>query len=306
MPSSSSNEQFYQMLLSLFMLAVQFGIFVLTVIFAILDRRFFRKHWKPGLIWGLIILVLLLPAAIQGVLHFDPDVVLRQMGKEGDRAFEIGMQVGLWIGFLANFLFVGWYLVVYVVAAGSWAQLRDEPYPVLEGQRTWNQLATWGALLFGILFGALSTVVFLALEIEVGEGLKRMLEWFPTLEQTPATLQIAIALGFVCSAAVYEEFLFRGVLYGGLARIFGADGGAWGLGGVVAAGISSAVWASVHIGNTNRIEIKLAQIFLFGLVLAWLARRHSMAAAIAAHVGLNVGAVLFAFALAPTLAPTPT
>jgi hypothetical protein len=43
--------------------------------------------------------------------------------------------------------------------------------------------------------------------------------------------------------------------------------------------------------------IKLAQIFLLGLVFGWLARRYSVEAAILAHVGLNVTALIGGYAI---------
>jgi membrane protease YdiL (CAAX protease family) len=55
---------------------------------------------------------------------------------------------------------------------------------------------------------------------------------------------------------------------------------------------SSLVWSLGHAGNADPIWLKLAQIFLLGLLFGWLAHRHNVESAIMAHVGLNVAALV--------------
>jgi membrane protease YdiL (CAAX protease family) len=93
--------------------------------------------------------------------------------------------------------------------------------------------------------------------------------------------------------AISEEILFRGVVQGWITRLLGGDRAAAAL-AIVAA---TAVWTLGHAGSAEPLWLKLSQIFILGLVFGWLAYRYSVEAAIVAHVGLNVSALLAAYAL---------
>ena len=88
-------------------------------------------------------------------------------------------------------------------------------------------------------------------------------------------------------AAVTEELLFRGLVQGWLTRWLGGSRRAV----VLAVGVSAALWALAHWGNTDHPGLKLLQIFLVGLGLGALARRYSVEASIVAHAAFNLVAV---------------
>jgi len=58
--------------------------------------------------------------------------------------------------------------------------------------------------------------------------------------------------------------------------------------------IITLTWALPHFPNTDAPLVKVTQVFLFGLILAEIARRDSVRSAIAAHVGLNLTSVIAA------------
>jgi hypothetical protein len=104
------------------------------------------------------------------------------------------------------------------------------------------------------------------------------------LNELSALKASLLGLPVLVGAAVYEEILYRGVLQAWLVR--------WLAPGRYAVGIAitvvSILWALAHAGNAEPLVYKLAQIFLIGIVLGWLARRYTVEAAIVAHATLNV------------------
>jgi hypothetical protein len=52
----------------------------------------------------------------------------------------------------------------------------------------------------------------------------------------------------------------------------------------------------MHVLNTDNPTFKIAQIFIFGTILAEFARRWSLESAIAAHLSLNVTALVLGYA----------
>ena len=84
-------------------------------------------------------------------------------------------------------------------------------------------------------------------------------------------------------AAISEELFFRGFMFSGL-RSLGAS--LW-----IAAAISSAIWASLHLGAGNLGVVAI--LAAFGLVLAWLYERSgSLWVPIAAHALNNTVAFI--------------
>ena len=101
-----------------------------------------------------------------------------------------------------------------------------------------------------------------------------------------SALSIAVtAVLVVVGAALSEELLFRGVIFGGLRRSMSL---------LPAAVISSLLWALLHLTAANIAVVGV--LVIFGLVLAWLYERTgSLWAPICAHAINNAIAVLGLF-----------
>lgn len=134
----------------------------------------------------------------------------------------------------------------------------------------------------------MSLVIFIALDVDASEHIGRLGELFPGMEQMPFAQQLTTILTVLTGAAIAEEIMFRGLLLGLMLRISGgATAGV--IGSVV---LCSALWAVLHLLNTDALLVKFGQIFIVGLVLSEFARRACVEAAIAGHVGLNLLSVL--------------
>jgi membrane protease YdiL (CAAX protease family) len=89
---------------------------------------------------------------------------------------------------------------------------------------------------------------------------------------------LAVVLA-VCLAPVLEELVFRGALHRGLRHRLGM----W-----PAALLSSAVFAGVHLEVASTSPVFLVQLFLLGVVFAWLYERTgNLLAPITAHLAFN-------------------
>jgi membrane protease YdiL (CAAX protease family) len=96
-------------------------------------------------------------------------------------------------------------------------------------------------------------------------------------EATGVTAILAF-VGAVLLAPVVEEIIFRGVLLRGLQRRLPFVG---------AAVVSSAAFAAIHY-DTPDTAVILLPLFVFGMVLAVVARRLEVGAAIYVHSGFNL------------------
>ncbi len=114
---------------------------------------------------------------------------------------------------------------------------------------------------------------------------------FPAAASASPLVTIPVFCLFVIAVAISEELVFRG---GILALVVRSTRNRHVLRflGIIAI---SLLWGLVHIPNTSIPEIKVAQIFIIGLVLAEIARRSCIHSAIAAHIGLNLTSVALSF-----------
>jgi membrane protease YdiL (CAAX protease family) len=134
----------------------------------------------------------------------------------------------------------------------------------------------WVAVIAGfvIALNAATYVIILLLGIdepEIGDVEQAMMQ----LSHDP--LYFLIAGGIVIGASLWEEFVFRGQIFAALARTR--------LGLTGTAVVTSALWASLHIGEPIQFIISL---FLLGLTLSWLLVRFgSLWVTIACHAAWN-------------------
>lgn len=132
------------------------------------------------------------------------------------------------------------------------------------------------ALGIGVLGGSAAALVgFAYIRIVLATGL---VPESVTTEPIPTGV-VAFWLGAVAvlAAPVFEEFIFRGLLFGGLRRSFGP---------AVAVIASAAIFAIVHP------PISMVPVFCMGVVAAWIYNRTGMlAASIAAHAIYNAAVI---------------
>jgi len=266
------------------------GIFALVVTLSVLNRAAFRRHYKAGLVVGVVCFALMLPNLVFSLTFVDPGGLMPEGPGDptGRRFMEIGLRIGMVIGGLIVLLRVGWYMLEYYVAAAEWRRFKPDPFPILQGRDNRRVGTLFGAAVFGLVAGAVSMVTLEALGVDVGEGIKNMQRLFPHAMQSPLAMRLPVFLLAVSAMAIAEELAFRGVLLGWLLRI-GRRRGPYAAFAMV---VVSLLWALLHIPNTNAPLLKCAQVFLIGLCLCEFARRWSVEAAIAGHVALNVSAVL--------------
>ena len=68
-----------EMLLAVMGIGLSAGLFVLTIVLAVLGRASFRRHWATGLGVGLALFVLLLPSRIVSAIYMDWAAVLESL-----------------------------------------------------------------------------------------------------------------------------------------------------------------------------------------------------------------------------------
>ncbi|MHC4249853.1 MAG: lysostaphin resistance A-like protein [Planctomycetota bacterium] len=368
MPMQDPSE----LLMSLLVGVVELAIFVLVVILAVLDRRVFAKHWRKGLVVGLVVFAMLVPVTVFNIAYFDPAAMLEKMPSSApEQTMMLAVYVGLVVGLVFRVLAIGWHIVVYCVAVAEWKRLGLSAFPLMgargDGERDGSagdvpeaepalpadardppsgpderahdvglpplayepavadagigtdegigpggrpdrdeshappserpcaagaaRRGVVAAALFGVVAGVASCIVFDALDVKESETFRRFVDsMFPNIESASPWVRMSVFLSFAMAAAVAEELTFRGVVMGFVQRLSPGRTMA-----IAAATVSASLWAVEHLNITNAPMVKFAQILLLGFAFAWFARRYRIEAAIAAHLGLNVAAVLVGF-----------
>ncbi len=277
------------LLAALFVLGLQGGVSVVVIAMVIVYRRSFVKHWRPGLWVGIVTWLLLAPMSVLTVMYFDPSAMMP--GAENDAFLRAAGRVGVWLGVVVGVGKIGWWLVVYVAAAGLWHRIHPAPLALVEGRGRRPIGAVVGALGFGVAAGVVSMAVFMWLGVSESQAVKMQTTMMAGVEALPPAVRMpAYLLAFV-SVAIAEELTFRGVLLGALFRWLGR----WGWPAAAAIVGVALLWAVMHVQNTDQPFVKIGQIFVVGVVLGEMARRWGLETAVAGHVGLNVTAGTLAF-----------
>ena len=257
------------LLLSLLYSFVLMLAWIVVLVLGIARWKQVRRSLRAGLLFGSALLLVKLPGFVAVMVYLDDS---------------IGMRIG--VGFAFVFLIVGVFHGAIQIGLAQWLAAPRNAYPTLlcDGRR----FAGWGlGAGLGLAAAVVTVPVFHLLGVEAGP-LQQLLErLMPAVLEAPAVVRTTIAVFGVTAAAVGEEMIFRGVIQPGLTRLMGGSAAAL----VTAVLVTSAVWAVGHAANAEPIWVKLVQIFLLGLVFGWLARRHSVEAAIVAHIGLNLGSL---------------
>jgi membrane protease YdiL (CAAX protease family) len=268
------------------------GVWAAVLVYGMVKWREVREPFLVALLVGLTILLLKAPSMVLGALYTDPALVVPEHLRETTELFGPALiRLALLITWLLAV--VGAFHVALQIAVSQLAARPAQAYPLLLGDRTSRFRGWLVAALLGSLAGVASTLLFWALDVRSGETVRMAQKLMPGLETAPAVLVAGALIPAFVAIAISEEILFRGVVQGWVTRLLGGDRTAAAL-AIVAA---TAVWTLGHAGSAEPLWLKLSQIFILGLVFGWLAYRYSVEAAIVAHVGLNVSALLAAYAL---------
>lgn len=284
-----------QAFMSLVVLAVWGAIFIFVLALAILDRRWFKEHYRTGLAVAVCLFVLLTPALVFSLAYFDREAFVDRMAQPGmprEQALVL-LSIGLALGAVLHVLRIGWYMIIYYVAASEWGRLEPDAFPLLRRTGRARAAPLVGALALGVAGGLASAVVLKALNVDISEPLKNITVMFPGAQSASLAVRVPVVLVTVVTIAVTEELLFRGVMFGFLLRVCGRGR----LSMVFSSIVVSFIWAILHMQNTDAPLVKCTQVFIIGLVLCWLARKGNIESAMAAHVGLNLAAAVAALAM---------
>ncbi|MEO0586057.1 MAG: type II CAAX endopeptidase family protein [Planctomycetota bacterium] len=174
-------------------------------------------------------------------------------------------------------------------AIAWWAWVRVRAWP--RRGRARHIEGFWVGLIGGAIASIVSVAGLLWFEVGEGEAIEQIGQMFTGVEGAPWWVLGPSLASMVAVYAVTEEITYRGLLLPALWRLFGR--GEWAF--WIATALVSLAWALMHVPNTDRPDLKILQIFVLGLGLGWLTRRYGLQSAIAAHVGLNVAAVVLEF-----------
>jgi membrane protease YdiL (CAAX protease family) len=279
------------LMLTFFIMFLQIGLLAFVITLFVIHRKRTREFYKTGLVFGAVCFAFSLPITLFTLFGMDYAGMVPPGSGLGPGFAEMMKYIVMVVSVVAGIGGIGYVMFTYVIAAGEWDILRPRPFPVI--MRTGEK--SWGKIGIAALVGAAGAVVSLLsaklLNVGAGDLIKIQENLLGDFRALPASLQFALMLMFVVSAAVSEELLYRGALLGFLFRV-SKNRMAWLLGSIFSV---SLVWAFMHVLNTDNPVFKLAQVFILGVVLAEVARRWSLEAAIATHVSLNVTAVVLGY-----------
>jgi membrane protease YdiL (CAAX protease family) len=284
------------LLLNLAYAACVSAIWIAVLVYGIVKWRQVREVFLVGLLVGLGTLLLRAPSVVLGVVYLDLTALIPGHLQDASGLF-VQMVFLMTVVLSLLIAIVGAFHLALQIAVGQLATQPAQGYPTLLGDRV-HRFRGWGlAAVLGSLAGIASTLLFWALDVQIGETVRMAQKLMPGLETAPTLLVVGTLLLAFVAIAVAEEVLFRGVLQGWITRLLGGERAAAAL-AIVSATL---IWTLGHAGNAEPLWLKLCQIFLLGLLFGWMAYRYSVEAAIVAHVGLNVSALLVAYALGLSL-----
>ena len=130
----------------------------------------------------------------------------------------------------------------------------------------------------GLGLAVIATLV-LALVTDIDEAPQEIARIVSEAEGLTALLAF---VGTVFAAPLVEEVVFRGGLLRGLERVMGVP---------AAIAVTSLVFAAFHYGGTDTLVV-LPPLFVLGVILALIARRKGVGAAVYVHSGFNLLAAI--------------
>ena len=289
-------SQAIEFLLGLLYLAITALLWILVLIFGLMQWKTIRPWLRRGALVGVLVLALHLPGLIAMPFLLDARAFIPS---DVDASLLPFLEAMIWLGVATQYVIalVAVFHLALQVGLGQWLARPGAAYPDLLGRQ--RDLRGWGAAAgVGILGTLLTALFFWAFGIQEGHLIQDLVKMMPALEDLSAPVLLGVFGPTILAAAVAEEILFRGILQRGMVRLLGGGRGA-----VIASIVTvSAFWALGHQGMTDPFWAKYIQIFLIGLAFGTLSHRRSVEAAIVAHVALNASAI--AFHLLPLLVPS--
>ncbi len=286
------QQTIFNLAASLLTLGLQGVILIVLIVSVVLHRSFFKQHWKSGLIIGAVAALLIVPMLIGQMITVDPARAFETFAPDMPRDQHTVATVAFYAAMGASIVFTlakaGWWMLVFVAAAGAWAAVRPGRLAgLMPGQpMPWAKVAL-GAFV-GVVVAVVTGVVFMLLEVGLSNVLEKQADLFAPSADAMGPVMLVLAIMAVSGIAIVEELIFRGALLGSLLKWAGDQPlamAAW----IV---LVSLVWAAMHLLNTDAPLIKMTQIFIMGLILAWLTWWGGLSSAIAGHVALNITAIL--------------
>jgi membrane protease YdiL (CAAX protease family) len=267
---------------------------VLYILLAIRNRGAFKKHWKPGLLLGIALFLMVVPNIVYAAIHLDLSTVFEHFAGSShppEAPVLIGIAVGFFVMFVIHILCIGWYMVLYVVSASEWTKTRTLTLPEHVGEKKLPWLHIWCAFAFGVFMGGVSVIVFHFLGVGEGEMFKDVNRFFPDIGTSSSVWGLLVSILVLTRMAIIEELVYRGGIFAFLVSRARNNR----LAIIASLIIISLTWALAHIPNTSTPLIKITQVFIIGLFLGEFARRSCIVTAMAAHIGLNISAVTIEF-----------
>ena len=272
-------ETILTLLMGLLLMGVQVAYLVLTIILGVRNGPHLKRHWRAGLMVGLVLLVGLVPSMFFAVAYLD-------MGALGEGMVWV-LMVGVVLGVLFQVVKVVWHALLYTVALAEWHKVGNGG-PLggrLRVPFAWRELVCPFAI--GVFIAAVSVIAFTLLGIEEGDAFLALRQLFPGATEASAWVTFPTVLLLAVTLAVSEELMYRGGTMAWLMRKWRHPVARWA--GVL---VITLIWALAHVPNTDAPWVKITQMTIIGIVLAEVVRRGSLRDAIAVHVGLNAASVV--------------
>lgn len=275
---------------------LEVAILALYILLAVKNRHAFKKHWKPGLLLGIALFLMVVPNIVYVVIHLDLSAVFEHFTDSAaspEAPVLVGIAAGFFGALVLHILCIGWYMVLYIVSASEWTKTRMFTFMKHIGEKRLPWLHIWCAFAFGVFTGVVSVIVFHLLGVEEGEMFDDANRFFPGMLTSSSIWGLLISIPVLIRIAIVEELVYRGGIFAFL--ISKARNNRLAI--IASLIIVSLTWAVAHIPNTNTPLIKITQVFIIGLFLGEFARRSCIESAMAAHIGINISGVTLEFIL---------
>ena len=259
---------------------ISFGVIIWLIVFACLNGKSYAKHWKAGLFYGLLSVVLVLPLGLIQLAYFDPS-----HGIGDEKLFLFIMQIASVV--IGTIFMLGWCFLGIVVTGGEW-QKRFTTWSI------WT-MGPVGSQKRGIVVGLIAAVAFtvftellmLVFPLRTNPMLLAMMANYPELDTLTLWVLLPATMFWAAGIALYEEILYRGALLGPMVgRWSKRINPQWWI------MLVAILFALIHLLNATDPVVKVGQIWVLGVVTGVLMLRYGLLSAIVCHAGFNMLIVL--------------
>ncbi|MHC4654525.1 MAG: CPBP family glutamic-type intramembrane protease [Planctomycetota bacterium] len=290
------NPQLVYIISIIITMLLEGAFLVLYILLAVRNRQAFKKHWKPSLLLGLALFLMVVPSIVYAAIHLDPSAVFdhfAEFSHSSEALVPVVIAVGFFAVFVIHILCIGWHMVLYVVSASEWTKTLTLTFLKHVGEKKLPWLQICCAFAFGVFMGFVSVIVFHLLGVGEGEMFDDVNRFFPDMATSSTVGGLLVSILALTRMAIVEELVYRG----GILAFLISKARNNRLAIIASLIIVSLTWALPHIPNTDAPLLKITQVFIIGLFLGEFARRSCIETAMAAHIGLNISAVTIEFIL---------